>query len=227
MRWAALGFLLCIAVLGAVLLPPIPRNWVPWKTPALDSPATVFAHMQINRLKIDSAACLAALQGASRLRFEPQADRKTGVSCEFSNVVRATELPVSFNYNPVATCSVMAALYWWQSELQTLAMLHLGSPVAHIDQMGTYACRNVNSRITGSRSQHAAANAIDIAAFTLADGRRISVLRNWDKDAAEGRFLKAAHKAACRYFNGVLGPDYNKLHHNHFHLDIGPYLMCR
>jgi hypothetical protein len=203
MRWVALGVLLSVAALGAVTLPPIPRNWLPWKTPALDSPATVFAHVQINRLKVDKAACLATLQGASQLQFEPQEDKKTGVYCEFSNVVRATVLPVTFNYNPIA------------------------SPVVHIDQMGTYACRNVNSRITGSRSQHATANAIDIAAFTLADGRRIAVVRNWANDSPEGRFLKSAHKAACRYFNGVLGPDYNKLHHNHFHLDIGPYLICR
>jgi hypothetical protein len=35
-------------------------------------------------------------------------------------------------------------------------------------------------------------------------------------------FLKAAHRSACRYFGTVLGPEANKAHRNHFHVDLAP-----
>jgi len=206
---------------------PLPPNWIPWKLPVLDAPPTPFAHVQINRLKLDREACTAVLDGTEALTYAPQKDETKGTACAFSNVVRADETPERFNISPIATCSLTATLYWWNRQLDHLALEHLGSPIAQIDQVGTYACRNVNSRETGSRSQHATANAIDIEAFRLVDGRRITVLKNWGDDSAEGRFLKAAHNAACKLFNGALGPDYNALHANHFHLDLGPYLICR
>jgi hypothetical protein len=77
------------------------------------------------------------------------------------------------------------------------------------------------------RSQHATANAVDIGAFTLADGRRIAVARHWQGDGPEARFLKAAHGRACRYFRVVLGPEYNAAHRDHFHLDRGPFSRCK
>jgi hypothetical protein len=206
---------------------PVPSNWIPWRFPVLDEKPTPFAHLQINRLRLDREACLATLRQASTLRVEPQADHVKGDSCGFTNVVRAEDTPVDYNIQPITTCALMAALYWWNREIEALAIRELGSSIDRIEQIGTYACRNVNSRITGSRSQHATANAIDIAGFVLADGRSIVVSRHWQKDGPEGRFLKAAHDAACTYFNGVLGPNYNTLHADHFHLDLGGYLICR
>jgi len=32
---------------------------------------------------------------------------------------------------------------------------------------------------------------------------------------------------ACRFFDVVLGPDYNDAHRDHFHLDMGAYRACR
>jgi hypothetical protein len=77
------------------------------------------------------------------------------------------------------------------------------------------------------RSQHARANAIDVASFTLADGRTISVAKHWKSDGAEKRFLHAIHARACDYFRVALGPDYNAAHHNHFHFDRGAFRTCR
>lgn len=216
-----------LAAAAYVAVNPLPPNWIPWKLPVLDAAPTPFAHLQINRLRLDREACTAVLDGAEDLTYAPQRDETKGSACSFTNVVRADEAPARFNISPIATCSLTASLYWWNRRIETLAIEILGSPVVRVEQVGTYACRNVNSRETGSRSQHATANAIDIEAFRLEDGRRISVVKNWGDDSAEGRFLKAAHGAACKLFNGVLGPDYNALHANHFHLDLGPYLICR
>ena len=33
-------------------------------------------------------------------------------------------------------------------------------------------------------------------------------------------FLKAAHRTACRHFGTVLGPEYDRTHRNHFHVDL-------
>ena len=80
-----------------------------------------------------------------------------------------------------------------------------------------------NARIyggdTGNWSEHATGNAVDVSAFVLEDGRRISVLGDWnDADEAAG-FLHAARDAACDVFGTVLSPDYNAAHADHFHLD--------
>ena len=88
-----------------------------------------------------------------------------------------------------------------------------------------------------SRSRHATADALDVAGLVLADGRRITVLQAWPRDrAATGAettsdpaamLLLDAHRGACRFFNGVLGPDYNAVHRDHLHLETGGYDMCR
>jgi hypothetical protein len=95
--------------------------------------------------------------------------------------------------------------------------------------MGSYACRNIvgAKALKSFRSQHASANAIDIAAFTLEDGRTLALLRNWKGDSAEARFMKRIHARACRYFRVALGPDFNAAHASHFHFDRGLFKACR
>jgi hypothetical protein len=109
--------------------------------------------------------------------------------------------------------------------LQPSAQAVFGQPVTRIEHFGSFACRN----IAGStrRSQHASANAFDIAGFRLRDGRRITVARDWKGDDDAARFLRLVHDAACSSFNTTLGPQYNAAHHDHFHVDMGLYRMCR
>ena len=61
----------------------------------------------------------------------------------------------------------------------------------------------------------------------LADGREVSLARDWDDPGPRGTFLHAARDGACRVFDAVLGPEYNALHRDHFHLDRGPWRACR
>ncbi len=94
--------------------------------------------------------------------------------------------------------------------------------------LGTYACRNIDHRAGGRRSEHASANAIDIAGFVLADGQRVTLVDAWDgPDVRKAAFLRAVRDGACRFFDVVLGPDYNDAHRDHFHLDMGAYRACR
>jgi hypothetical protein len=104
----------------------------------------------------------------------------------------------------------------------------LGQPVVRINHFGSYACRNVNHAASGRRSEHASAGAIDLAGFVLRDGREITVARHWKgADSRAADFLRAVRDGGCGVFNGVLGPDYNAAHRDHFHLDMGRYRVCR
>ncbi len=204
----------------------IPPNLLPWGQVGLDAEPGWFANIQLNGLSADGAACRAAL-ARSQMKFSVMADRKIGADCGFTDVVRADATPIAFSPRSVATCSLTAGLYWWQQRLNEIAAVELQSRVVRIDQLGTYACRNINAAAEGRRTQHATANAIDIAAFHLADGRVISVVKDYGQATPEGRFLDGAHDAACDLFNIVLGPRYNRLHANHFHLDFGGFRLCR
>jgi hypothetical protein len=74
-------------------------------------------------------------------------------------------------------------------------------------------------RRNGLWSEHARANAVDIAGFRLEDGTRISVAADWNDKGGKGRFLHQVRDGACRLFATVLSPDYNAAHHDHLHLD--------
>ena len=208
---------------GWIRLPP---NALPWEAPDLTNPPGPFAHLQIDRLIARPESCFETLTRAG-VKYTRVPDRETRDACGYANAVRIDGPPFRFDRSPTATCGLAAALVWHQHEVGRIAERELGARVVRIGQLGTFACRNVNSDTQGSRSQHATANAIDIASYALSDGRLISVARDWNASTPEGRFLVLAHEAACRVFNGVLGPDYNRLHANHFHLDLGAYRMCR
>jgi hypothetical protein len=203
----------------------IPPNTLPWEPIDLNATPGWIAHWQLNRLATDGQRCRNALATTS-LEFAPLQDRKIDHACGFQDVVRVDRSPIVFAPRTTATCGLTAALYWYQVALQKVAQSEMHARLVRIDQLGTFACRNVNSETAGPRSEHATANAIDVAAFHFSDGRTATVLRDYGKNSAAGRFLDVAHDGACQLFNAVLGPRYNRLHANHFHLDIGPYRIC-
>jgi hypothetical protein len=63
------------------------------------------------------------------------------------------------------------------------------------------------------------------AVFGLAPPSRLGGPQPADSPSSDGAngkaaFLRAAHQAACAIFRTVLGPEANKAHKNHFHLDM-------
>ena len=224
----AAAIALTLAVLGWLYANPdmFPPNSLPWKPVVLDAPPGWIAHWQLGRLADDRAACRTALGTASRLRVTPLQDRRIADRCGFTDVVRSDSSPIDFTPHVTATCSLTAALYWYQHQLAPSAEAEMHSELSGITQLGTFSCRNVNGEADGNRSEHATANAIDIAAFHFANGRTASVSKDYGKPTPAGRFLDAAHDQACSLFNVVLGPRYNNLHASHFHLDMGRYRMC-
>lgn len=122
--------------------------------------------------------------------------------------------------DPQATCAVDAGLAWWlEHGVQPAAEAIFGSRVARIEHFGTANCRRIGGGAAGNWSEHATGNAIDIAAFVLADGRRISVRADWQGTSDAATFLHLVRDNACRAFTTVLSPDYNAAHADHLHLD--------
>ena len=124
-------------------------------------------------------------------------------------------------------CPLSIAVFLWQREVDSLAQKHFGQPLAKIHHYGSYSCRRQRGNGSGKWSEHAFANAWDVASFELADGRIIQILRDWDGDRKKKNFLRETRDAACGLFSVTLSPDYNAAHKDHFHLDMGPGGACR
>jgi hypothetical protein len=204
----------------------IPPNWRPWGAIELDQKPTIFAKFQIGRLENNRKACFAALD-RSALEYTEMPDRSLERVCGIEARTHIVRSHYAYSSGFEAPCALVAALYWYEQRLTVLAREHLGKMITRIEHYGTYACRNIYNRSESRRSAHAAARAIDIAGFRLDDGSSVSILRDWGKDTARGRFLTDARDEACRFFGIVLSPDYNTAHANHFHLELGGFGLCR
>lgn len=170
------------------------------------------------------ALCLQAL-AARGVQFETLPPSGSG-DCAIEAPVRVHAAGAAMARPLVTSCSL--ALAWADYErgsLQPQAARHLGVPVARIHHFGSHACRAMTGR-RGRPSVHARARAIDVAAFDLADGRRIEVLRHWRGRGAKPRFVRAIARDACDQFSVTLTPASDRFHQDHFHLDIGPRAHC-
>lgn len=124
-------------------------------------------------------------------------------------------------------CPLSVAVFLWQREVDRLAQDYFGQPLAKIHHYGSYSCRRMRGNGSGRWSEHAFANAWDVASFELEDGTLIQILRDWDGDRQKAQFLREARNSACGLFSMTLSPDYNEAHRDHFHLDMGPGGSCR
>ena len=124
---------------------------------------------------------------------------------------------------PIATlaCPIVSVLDRWLADsVQPAAQRWFGARVVEIKQISAYSCRGMNGNPSAHISEHAFGNALDIAAFTLADGRRISVKDGWHGLPEEQGFLRDVQGAACAQFNTVLAPGSNAYHYDHIHVDL-------
>ena len=187
----------------------------------LTQPVGLFTGRKLAQLGNDSAQCRTLL---FRAGVRDQARPPIGSGpCAYDNAVRPTAggaRQIALPGRPDLSCPVAAALAVWEWQVvQPAAERFLGARVVAIDHLGSYACRRISNRPTGDWSEHARANALDVAGFRLADGRRISIVRDWSGSPAEQAFLRAARDGACDLFATVLSPDYNAAHRDHLHLD--------
>ena len=150
----------------------------------------------------------------------PQQDRLPPLGPARGNAVSAVG-PVAVKPAATLACPIVSALDRWLAEsVQPAAQRWFGGRVVEIKQISAYSCRGMNGNANGHISEHAFGNALDIAAFTLADGRRISVKDGWRGTPEEQGFLHDVQAAACQQFSTVLAPGSNAYHYDHIHVDL-------
>lgn len=228
-RWI---FWLILVALGAAAVSvwrgwlDVPAQWNPWAPLDIKAPPNWLTGYKLMRLRSDPALCAQALS-SSDLRVSPQSD-SPGAKCPLIGALRVQGGETALSSSFLASCPLAVAYAMFEHHsLQPAAQDVYGQKVARLDHLGSFACRNVYNRESGALSRHASADALDIAGFRLADGRSISVLKDWPKDNQDARFLRQVRDGACEAFSVVLSPDYNAAHRNHFHVDVGRWSVCR
>jgi len=195
---------------------------VPWTALDLRDPVGRFTRRKLILLGDQTAQCRALLSDAG-IADAPVPPKRGDEECGYVDGMRLAEGGRTVSFAPeglVTACPVAAALALFEREaLQPAAARHFASKVTAVEHAGSYSCRRLYGRAEGGFSEHATADAIDIIGFKLADGTRISVLRDWRSDGSKGAFLREVRDGACPVFATVLSPDYNVAHADHLHFD--------
>lgn len=129
--------------------------------------------------------------------------------------------PVAIKPTATLACPIVSELDRWLADtVQPSAMRWFGVRVAEIKQISAYSCRGMNGNSRAHISEHAFGNALDISAFVLADGRRVTVKDGWRGVPEEQGFLRDVQAGACAHFTTVLAPGSNVFHYDHIHVDL-------
>lgn len=197
---------------------------LPWTRLDLGQPIGAFTGRKIAGLTDDFAQCRVLLRAAgvryAMLPVVEGGDKK----CGYADGVRLQPGGARrIDYSPAnlgISCPVAAGLAMWEWNIvQPAAEKHLGLRVEKIEHLGSYSCRRIYGRSAGDWSEHATADAVDIAGFRMSDGSRVSVLGDWKSGGVKAAFLREVRDGGCKLFSTVLSPDYNEAHRDHLHMD--------
>ena len=141
-------------------------------------------------------------------------------------VVLPDKRQVALRPAAILRCKMASAIAdWIRSDIAPLTQ-GLGSVVSDLDNFDSFECRGRN-RVSGAKlSEHGRANALDVRALTLADGRSLALT-----DPTVPRELRESIlHSACARFSTVLGPGSDGYHEDHVHLDLierhNDYRIC-
>ncbi|GGC19679.1 extensin [Novosphingobium marinum] len=227
MRFPFDNWIVALLVLAALGL--AARAWLhdhpehnPWAPLSIDDPPGWATARKVAALRDDPQECRNFLV-RSDIAFEELDPIGEGQCRRDDRLALDPDPGAGLDLRPAgaaATCPVNAGLaLWMRQSVQPAAQRHLGSRVERIGHLGTYSCRRIGGGESGTWSEHATGNSIDIAAFVLEDGQRIAVLQDWDGGNEASRFLRQVRDDACGIFGTVLSPEYNAAHADHLHLD--------
>ena len=196
---------------------------LPWTPLDLAAPVGLATGRKLAALGDNPLQCRTLLDRAG-VRYTMLPVRREGAHCGYTDGVRfAAGGARRIGFVPASlgiACPVAAALAVWEWEVvQPAAQRLFGQRVTRIDHYGSFNCRRIYGRDAGTWSEHATADAIDIAGFRLADGTRITIVGDWRGTGNRSAFLKEVRDGACGLFATTLSPDYNAAHRDHLHLD--------
>ncbi|WP_299281423.1 extensin family protein [uncultured Tateyamaria sp.] len=237
MRLVSLGYalltLVLMACVGLFLLiytpqTPLPDALNPTKPLNIADPVTPLTAFKLRRALTDGKSCRAALGTGAQFGALP--DLETSPQCGIADRVTLRQVGQA-TMRPVETrCQTALRLAMWhQHGIVPAATQHFGQGVRQVHHASSYNCRQIRTTGGGSGrlSTHATAEAVDISGVTLADGRRVDLINGWGASDPRGAFFVDLRDSACMWFRVTLGPDYNALHADHFHLQHTGWGLCR
>ena len=141
-------------------------------------------------------------------------------------VLLADQTRIAVRPSAVLRCEMAESFTAWIRDEAAPRVNAAGSALRAIENYDDFECRGRNRVLGAKMSEHGKGNAIDVRAFTLADGRSIGLTdMTVAKDLREG--LRAS---ACERFTTVLGPGSDGHHEGHIHLDLAErrkgYRIC-
>ena len=160
-------------------------------------PSDAFTATEIATAK---AHCVAVLKGVDAVAVpeEPIRQGNCGTAAPVQLISIGRNPQVALNPPAIVTCDMVAALTTWvKNDLQPSARRHLGSPIAKIETMSSYSCRNAYGRKRANLSEHGRANALDIRSFITAAQVESDLLAHWGPTVRDVRSQVAAAKAAA------------------------------
>lgn len=134
---------------------------------------------------------------------------------------------VSVKPAAILRCAMASELAdWIRKDIAPLAV-GLGSAISDLDNFDSFECRGRNRIVGAKLSEHGRANALDVRAFKLANGRSIGLTdRTVPRDIRE-----SVLHSVCARFSTVLGPSSDWYHEDHIHLDLmerrNNYRICQ
>ncbi|WP_224824248.1 extensin family protein [Cognatishimia sp. MH4019] len=191
-------------------------------------PVTPATQWKLTHAINDPALCRSVLSKAAA--FEPQPDKEVSDQCHIRNRVLLSSVGQARIGTLETRCPIALRLAMWEHHgLQPAARDLLGTDIARIVHIGSYNCRPIRSPSggTGRMSTHATADAVDIAGVILSDGSRVSLISDWQGSDNAATFLREAQRTSCIWFKTSLGPEFNRLHADHFHLQNTGWGTCR
>lgn len=226
--------LLVVAFIGglaAVFHPdtPLPDEWNPRTPLDINAPLTELTGWKLRRALAEDRACLEALDRGG-VSYAPQAAFEESEVCHIDPRVTLHAVGQA-TLRPVETrCQSALRLAMWERHgLQTAAERHLGVAIREIRHFSSYSCRKLRSTngVSSRMSSHATANAIDVSGFVTTDGQIVDLKQHWTQPGPKSAFLKDVFDASCLWFPVALGPEFNALHADHFHLQTTGWGLCR
>ncbi|PDT79595.1 extensin [Bradyrhizobium sp. C9] len=127
----------------------------------------------------------------------------------------------------ILRCKMASAVAdWVRSDIAPLAQ-SLGGGISNLDNFDSFECRGRNRVVGAQLSEHGRANALDVRAFGLVNGKSISLT---DRSAPRDLRETVLH-SVCARFSTVLGPGSDWYHEDHIHLDLterrNNYRICQ
>ena len=226
------GFLfICAATIAFALFhprSPLPDAWHPFKPLSVLDEITPVTQYKLTQALYGKESCLAALETGAR--FARLSDFRGSSQCfirdrvELRGVAGIAMIPVE------TRCQTALRLAMWAEHgVKPAADRHLEVDLARLIHNASYNCRPIRT-VSGNgtrMSSHATAESIDISGVELEDGRVLRLSDGWTAGDKREDFFRDLRDSACDWFRVTLGPDYNSLHSDHFHLQHTGWGLCR